>query len=149
MFSRISDHRCSYLRLAPALGYPVALVDRRVLEAASISTQLQVSSCIVPLYACLKFERSLPSRTEARASKPPSLFSNPFAPKSDQCQISPAASPETLHRTVWRTWLSIAYLDERWLYYQFAPTYLYISILFTKVERMYFLNLNAPHHTRL
>ena len=26
---------------------------------------------------------------------------NPFIPKSDQCQISPAASPEILHHTVW------------------------------------------------
>ena len=33
----------------------------------------------------------------------------PFTPKSDQCQISPAASPEILHHTVWRTWLFIAY----------------------------------------
>ena len=30
---------------------------------------------------------------------------NPFTPKSDQCQISPAASPEILHHTVRRTWL--------------------------------------------
>ena len=34
---------------------------------------------------------------------------NPFTPKSDQCQNSPAASPEILHRTVWRTRLFIAY----------------------------------------
>ena len=32
---------------------------------------------------------------------------NPFTPKSDQCQISPAASPKVLHHTVWRTWLFI------------------------------------------
>ena len=38
-----------------------------------------------------------------------------FTPKSDQCQIYPAASPELLHHTVWRTWLLIAYSDERWL----------------------------------
>ena len=38
---------------------------------------------------------------------------NPFTPKSDHCQISPAASPELLHHTVWRTWLFIAYWDER------------------------------------
>ena len=42
----------------------------------------------------------------------------PFIPKSDQYQISPAASPEILHHTVWRAWLSIAYSDARWLYYQ-------------------------------
>ena len=45
---------------------------------------------------------------------------------SDQCQISPAASPEIFHHTVWRTWLFIAYSDERWLYYQFSPPHSYI-----------------------
>ena len=43
------------------------------------------------------------------------LAFNPFTPESDQCQISPAASPEILHHTVRRTWLFIAYSDERWL----------------------------------
>ena len=43
---------------------------------------------------------------------------NPFTIKSDQVQISPAASPVILHHTVWRTWFSIAYSDEKWLYYQ-------------------------------
>ena len=51
---------------------------------------------------------------------------NPFTPESDQFQISPAASPEILHHTVWRTWLFIAYSDERWLYYQFSLPHLYI-----------------------
>ena len=37
---------------------------------------------------------------------------NPFTPESDQCQISPAVSPEILHHTVWRTWIVIAYSDE-------------------------------------
>ena len=45
---------------------------------------------------------------------------NPFTPKWDQFQISPAASPEILHDTVWTTWVSIAYSDERWLYYRFS-----------------------------
>ena len=45
---------------------------------------------------------------------------NPLTPKSDQYQISPAASPEILPRTVWRTWLFIAYSDARWLYYQLS-----------------------------
>ena len=40
---------------------------------------------------------------------------NPFTPDSDQCQISPAASQEIWHHTVRRTWLIIAYSDERWL----------------------------------
>ena len=34
--------------------------------------------------------------------------------KSDLFQISPAASSEILHHTVWRTWLFIAYSDEIW-----------------------------------
>ena len=38
---------------------------------------------------------------------------NPFTPESDQCQISPAASQEIWHHTVRRTWLFIAYSDER------------------------------------
>ena len=45
---------------------------------------------------------------------------NPFTSKNEQFQISPAASAETLHHTVCRTWLFIAYSDERWLYYQFS-----------------------------
>ena len=45
---------------------------------------------------------------------------NPFTPKSDQCQISPAASPEIDNHTVWRTWRFIAYSDERWWYDQFS-----------------------------
>ena len=54
---------------------------------------------------------------------------NSFTPKSCQCQISPAASPEISHHTVWRTWLFIAYSDERWLYYQFLVPHLYIFFL--------------------
>ena len=53
---------------------------------------------------------------------------SPSTPKSDQVQISPAASPEILHHTVWRTWLFIAYSDERWLCYQPSPPHLYISL---------------------
>ena len=64
---------------------------------------------------------------------------NPFIPKSDQFQISPAASPEILHHTVWRICLFIAYSDERWSYYQFSLTRSYISL--KNVGRMYFLNL--------
>ena len=41
---------------------------------------------------------------------------NPFTPKSDQVQISPAPSPVILHHTAWRTWLFIAYSDEKRLY---------------------------------
>ena len=53
-----------------------------------------------------------------------SIF-NPFIPKSDQCQISPAASPEISHRTVWRTWLFLAYSDERLLYCLFSLLHLF------------------------
>ena len=56
-----------------------------------------------------------------------SLF-NPFTPKSDQSPISPVASPEILHHTVWRTWLFIAYSDERLLHYQFSLPHPYISL---------------------
>ena len=44
------------------------------------------------------------------------LLFDPFTPKNDQFRISPAASPVILHHTVWRTWLFVAYSDERWLY---------------------------------
>ena len=47
---------------------------------------------------------------------------------SDQFRISPADSPEIFHHTVWRTWLFIAYSDERWLYNQFSLPHLYISL---------------------
>ena len=47
---------------------------------------------------------------------------NPFTPKSDQFQISPAASPAILHDTVWRTWLFIAYSDGKCFRYQSLTT---------------------------
>ena len=53
---------------------------------------------------------------------------NPFTTKSDQSQISPAASPQIVHHTVWRTWLFIAYSDERWLHYQFSLPHPYTSL---------------------
>ena len=39
----------------------------------------------------------------------------PFHSQGDQRQRSPPASLEISHHTVWRTWLFIAYSDERWL----------------------------------
>ena len=36
---------------------------------------------------------------------------NPFTPKTDQFQISPAASPAILHHIVWRTWRFRAYIQ--------------------------------------
>ena len=54
---------------------------------------------------------------------------NPFTPESDQCQNSPAASQEIWHHTVWRTWLFIAYSDEKWLYYKFSLHHSYNRFL--------------------
>ena len=54
---------------------------------------------------------------------------NPFTPESDQCQNSPAASKEIWHHTVWRTWLFIAYSDEKWLYYKFSLHHSYNRFL--------------------
>ena len=53
----------------------------------------------------------------------------PFTPESDQCQNSPAASQEIWHHTVWRTWLFIAYSDEKWLYYKFSLHHSYNRFL--------------------
>ena len=78
------------------------------------------------LHKMTKF--SLLVSTFSLASIPTDKLINPFTPESDQFQISPAASPEILHHTVWRTWLFIAYSDERWLYYQFSLPHLYISL---------------------
>ena len=64
---------------------------------------------------------------------------HPFTPKSDQCLISPVASPEIWHRTVWRTWLFIAYSGERYLYIPLPYLYIYLQ----KVGKMYFLNLGV------
>ena len=61
---------------------------------------------------------------------------NPYAPKTDQFQIFPAASPEILHHTVWRTWLFIAYSGERWLYTTNSCYLTYTSSLW-KVGRMH------------
>ena len=54
--------------------------------------------------------------------------------------MSPAASPEILHHTVWRTWLFIAYSDERWWYYQFSVNHIikYIHSLFERLENVLF-----------
>ena len=54
---------------------------------------------------------------------------NPFTPESDQCQNSPAASQEIWHHTVWRTWLFIAYSDQKWLYYKFSLHHSYNRFL--------------------
>ena len=57
---------------------------------------------------------------------------NPFTLKSDQFQISPAASPVISHNTVWRTWLFIAYSDWKMnILHQFSlPTYTFVRMSF-------------------
>ena len=102
-----------------------------------------------------KFDEAVQLYTEALEITPPALRAaeakdgsrwwvgcvNPFTPKSDQLQISPAASPEILHHTVWRTWVFIAYSDKRWLCYQFSLPHSYISL--EEDWRMYFLSLGV------
>ena len=41
---------------------------------------------------------------------------------------APAATPEILHHTVWRTRLFIAYSDERWLYHTNSHYLIYTSL---------------------
>ena len=77
-------------------------------------------------------------------------FLSLFTPKSGQRPISPAAAPEILYHTVWRTWLFTASSYGRWLYHQSSLPHLYIY--FRKVGRMYFSNLgvkglNRRHQT--
>ena len=45
-----------------------------------------------------------------------------WLPRVINFKVSPAASPEIWHHTVWRTCLFIAY--EKWLYYQFSSPHL-------------------------
>ena len=90
-----------------------------------------------------QWDKRLPARRKPNKSlskgsaiwRPCTESGNPFTPKSDQFQISPAAWPEILHHTVWRTWLSIAYSDKKWLYYQFSLPHL--SIALQNVGRRY------------
>ena len=58
---------------------------------------------------------------------------DPFAPKSDQLQIS--------SHTVWRTWLFIA-SDERWLYFTNSH-YVTYTYIFKRFGRMSFLNVGV------
>ena len=63
-----------------------------------------------------------PDRVSGTPRDTPPEHVNPFTPKSDQFQISPAASPAILHDTVWRTWLFIAYSDGKCFRYQILTT---------------------------
>ena len=80
------------------------------------------------IYLCLRNDHFDGNYYPTPQSIKTTKYINPFIPKSDQFQISPAASPAILHHTVWRTRLFIAYSDERWLYYQFSLPHLYISV---------------------
>ena len=67
------------------------------------------------------------------------IRSFPFTP-TDQCQLSPVASPEILHHIVWRTW-QLSWLTH--LKDDNATNSHYLTYTFSlwKVGRMYFLNL--------
>ena len=71
---------------------------------------------------------------------------NPFTPGSDQRQISSPASPETPH-TIRRTWFSITYSDEKWLWPQILATSL-IHFFLQKVGRIYFLCLGSNNQLK-
>ena len=51
---------------------------------------------------------------------------DPFTPESDQLEISPGASPEMLHHTVWRSFHSL--LGWTIIYYQFSVHHEYIIL---------------------
>ena len=65
----------------------------------------------------------------------PIAYFNPFTPKCDQFQISPAASPAILHHAVWRTFHSFSLLTqiERWLLDQLSLQYLTYTFLFKRL----------------
>ena len=72
-------------------------------------------------YGRRKNSQSSRQPTRERNSSPSALtLSLSCHSQDDQYQISPAASREILHHTVWRTWLSMAYSDKKWLYDQFS-----------------------------
>ena len=53
---------------------------------------------------------------------------NPFTPESDQLKLFSCSLTRTITWRRWRSWLFMAYSDERWLYYQFSlPHFIYIS----------------------
>ena len=64
-------------------------------------------------------------------------FFNPFTPKSDQFQISPAASPRTLHDSV-KNLAFHSFQMKMIILPKFLPPHLYISL--QMVGKMYFLN---------
>ena len=100
---------------------PISVLYRDVLPLASIPAQWNRVSFFLTGSNCKQTLVSLSAHQ---------LHVNPFTPESDQCQNSPAASQEIWHwHTVWRTWLFIAYSDEKWLYYKFSLHHSYNRFL--------------------
>ena len=88
------------------------------------------TDCIPTTSICSLLPSPMPSLfTQDCVSEGELKTVNPFTPESHQCQISPPAPPEILHHTVWRTWLFIAYSDEKWLYYKFSLHHSYNRFL--------------------
>ena len=101
-FCELHSERTTLCRSLPT-GRPGVLGPARCSKECKVQDTHTRSGRAAGDYSCIVFVRFL------------SLRFNPFTPESDQCQISPAASPEILHHTVRRTWLFIAYSDEKWL----------------------------------
>ena len=86
-------------------------------------------------WVCLKrksevVDTPLPSRT------------NPHSPWWS-IQISPAASPEILHHTVWRTWLFTKLTQMKDITLPILTTAPHLYTFCSNVGRMYFLNLGV------
>ena len=114
-------------RHSALLSFNLRSVDDKAFHARCVGDDVRRSS----VFAAVRN-----GRTNGRIL----LIFNPFTPKRDQLQISPAASPEILHQTVRRTWLFKANSDENCLCYQFSLPH---TFLFRNVGRMYFLNLGV------
>ena len=90
-----------------------------------------VSCCVCPITG---------EATPAEHCCPYNYILNPFSPKSDQLQISPAASPQILHHPLWRTWLFIVYMKND---YTANSHYLTYTFLFRRLEECTFFNLGV------
>ena len=128
---------CSLLkRLLKSIGYLLGRVGWVTLEGRKMLWG--VFERIEPPTAWF-WERCLWGKLRLWNQRQSLNFFNPFTPKSDQLQISPAASPEIKHHLVWRTWLFIAYAqmkDDYTTNSHFITKYISLQ----KVGRMHFLN---------
>ena len=90
---------CTYLQCMWVANWFISAGSRR-----TIRHQVQGA---MPFYYLWKFSFILCGMSSLNLKEAPASLGkfNPFTPKSDQLQISPAASPEILHYTVQRTWL--------------------------------------------